>query len=62
MAAATLGFGTVMMISMLRTFLAHERYRRPPKPLGPVEFAQARREAEAKTMGAVAGRRAGGSD
>ena len=46
LAVAVLGSGTVVMISMLRTFLAHERYRRPPKPLGPVEFAHARREAE----------------
>jgi hypothetical protein len=46
LAVAALAFGTVAMIFILRTFLAHERYRRPPKPLSPVEFAHARREAE----------------
>jgi hypothetical protein len=45
-AIAALAFGTAVTIFILGLFLAHERYRRPPKPLSPVEFAHARREAE----------------
>ena len=43
---AILALGVVVMILTLGTFLARERYRRPPKPLSPVEFVHARREAE----------------
>jgi hypothetical protein len=43
---AILALGVVVMILILGTFLARERYRRPPKPLSPVEFVHARREAE----------------
>jgi hypothetical protein len=46
LAVAALAFGMVVMIFILRTFLVHERYRRPPKSLSPVEFAHARCEAE----------------
>ena len=46
MAVAILALGVVVMILILGSFLAHERYRRPSKPLSPVEFAYARREAE----------------
>ena len=46
LAVAVLAFGTVVMIFILGTFLARARYRRAPKPLSPVEFAHARREAE----------------
>lgn len=46
LAVAVLGFGTAVMIFILGSFLARERYRRPPKPLSPVEFAHARRGAE----------------
>ena len=46
LAVAVLVFGTVVMIFILGSFLARERYRRAPKPLSPVEFAHARREAE----------------
>ncbi len=45
-AVAALAFGTVVMVYILWSFLAHERYRRSPKLLSPVEFAHARREAE----------------
>ena len=38
-AVAVLAFGTVVMLSILGTFLACEKYRRPPKVLSPVEFA-----------------------
>ena len=53
-AVAVLGFGTVVMICILGTFLARERYRRAPKPLSPVEFAHVRREAE-ELMASLAG-------
>ena len=46
LAVAVLGFGTAVMIFILGSFLVRERYRRPPKPLSPVEYAHARREAE----------------
>ena len=46
LAVAVLGFGTLVMIFILGSFLAREGYRRAPKPLSPVEFAHARREAE----------------
>ncbi len=46
LAVAVLAFGTVVMIFILGSFLARERYRRAPKPLSPVEFVHARREAE----------------
>ena len=46
LAVAVLAFGTLVMIFILGTFLARERYRRAPKPLSPVEFVHARREAE----------------
>jgi hypothetical protein len=46
LAVAVLTFGTVVMIFILGSFLAHERYRRAPKPLSPMEFAHTRREAE----------------
>jgi len=43
---AMLAFGTVVTIFFLGSLLARERYRRAAKPLSPVEFAHARREAE----------------
>lgn len=46
MVVALLVLGGVVVILILGSFLARERYRRPPKPLSPVEFAHARREAE----------------
>ncbi len=46
LAVAVLAFGTVVMIFILGTFLAHERYRRAPRSLSPIEVFHARREAE----------------
>jgi hypothetical protein len=46
MAVAVMALGVVVVILILVSFLASERYRRPPKPLSPVEFVHARREAE----------------